>query len=78
MKRSLLMVLCLSVVSAFASIYDIDEFTAKDAGVPDDYIVAEFGGELKVAPAEEVESLQKGRLVVRQKFVDPFGEAETT
>ncbi|MBO6075765.1 hypothetical protein [Fibrobacter succinogenes] len=78
MKRSLLMVLCLSVVSAFASIYDIDEFTAKDAGVPDDYIVAEFGGELKVAPADEVSSLQSGRMVVRQKFEDPFGESETS
>ena len=42
MKRSLLMVLCLSVVSAFAGIYDIEEFSAKDAGTPDDYIVAEF------------------------------------
>ena len=78
MKRSLLMVLCLSVVSAFAGAYDIDEFTAKDAGSPDDYIVAEFGGTLKVAPADEVESLQDGRLVVRQKFEDPFGESETS
>jgi len=78
MKRSLLMALCLSVVSAFAGIYDIDEFTAKDAGTPDDYIVAEFGGELKVAPADEVATLQKGRIVVRQKFEDPFGESETS
>ena len=78
MKRSLLMVLCLSVVSAFAGVYDIEEFTAKDAGAPDDYIVAEFGGTLKVAPADEVESLQDGRLVVRQKFEDPFGESETS
>ncbi len=78
MKRSLLMVLCLSVVSAFAGAYDIEEFTAKDAGTPDDYIVAEFGGTLKVAPADEVESLQDGRLVVRQKFEDPFGESETS
>ena len=78
MKRSLLMVLCLSIVSAFAGAYDIDEFTAKDAGVPDDYIVAEFGGQLKVAPADEVSSLQEGRLVVRQKFEDPFGESETS
>ena len=37
MKRSLLMVLCLSVVSAFAGVYDIEEFSAKDAGTPDDY-----------------------------------------
>ena len=78
MKRSLLMVLCLSVVSAFAGVYDIEEFSAKDAGTPDDYIVAEFGGTLKVAPADEVESLQEGRLVVRQKFEDPFGESETS
>ena len=78
MKRSLLMVLCLSIVSAFAGAYDIDEFTAKDAGTPDDYIVAEFGGKLKVAPADEVSSLQEGRLVVRQKFEDPFGESETS
>lgn len=78
MKRSLLMVLCLSVVSAFAGIYDIEEFSAKDAGTPDDYIVAEFGGELKVAPADEVATLQSGRLVVRQKFEDPFGESETS
>ena len=78
MKRSFLLAICLSVAAAFAGPYDIDEFTAQDVGTPDDYITAEFGGELKVAPAEEVESLQKGRLVVRQKFVDPFGEAETT
>ena len=72
------MVLCLSVVSAFAGVYDIEEFSAKDAGTPDDYIVAEFGGTLKVAPADEVETLQEGRLVVRQKFEDPFGESETS
>lgn len=74
MKRSFLIALCLSAVAAFAGAYDIDEFTAKDAGVPDEYITAEFGGELKVAPANEVSSLQEGRLVVRQKFEDPFGE----
>lgn len=78
MKRSLLLAICLSVVSAFAGAYDIDEFTAKDKGTPDDYITAEFGGKLKVAPADEVESLQEGRLVVRQKFVDPFGDGDAT
>ena len=78
MKRSLLMVLCLSVVSAFAGVYDIEEFSAKDAGTPDDYIAAEVGGTPKVAPADEVETLQEGRLVVRQKFEDPFGESETS
>ena len=78
MKRSFLMAICLSVATAFAGAYDIDEFSAQDVGTPDDYITAEFGGELKVAPADEVSSLQEGRLVVRQKFVDPFGEDETT
>ncbi len=78
MKRTFLTAICLSVVAAFAGPYDIDDFTATDAGSPDEYITAEFGGELKTAPADEVESLQDGRLVVRQKFEDPFGEAETT
>lgn len=78
MKRCFLFTVCLSVVAAFAGPRDIKEFSAQDVGTPDDYIVAEFGGELKVAPASEVTTLQKGRLVVRQKFEDPFGEAETT
>jgi len=78
MKRSFLMAICLSVAAAFAGPYDIDEFNAQDAGTPDDYITAEFGGELKSVPADEVSSLQEGRLVVRQKFEDPFGESETT
>ena len=76
MKRLSLLALCLSIATAFAGPYDIDEFTAKDTGTPDQYISAEFGGQLKTAPAEEVESLQEGRLVVRQKFVDPFNESE--
>lgn len=78
MKRSILWALCLSVVSAFAGSYDISEFEAKESGSPDEYITAEFGGELKVAPADEVESLQDGRLVVRQKFEDPFDADATT
>ena len=78
MKRSLLLALCLSVVSAFAGSYDIDEFSGKGSGSPDEYITAEFGGKLKKAPADEVESLQSGRLVVRQKFVDPFDDASAT
>ena len=77
MKRLTLLALCLSVVTAFAGSYDIEEFTATDAGSPDNYITAEFGGQLKTAPADEVSSLQDGRLVVRQKFTDPFGEAPT-
>lgn len=78
MKRSLLMAICLSVAAAFAGPYDISEFEAKDAGSPDSYITAEFGGELKTVPADEVESLQGGRLVVRQKFQDPFDADATT
>lgn len=78
MKRSILWALCLSVVSAFAGAYDISEFEAKDAGTPDAYISAEFGGELTTIPADEVETLQEGRLVVRQKFEDPFGDSETS
>ena len=78
MKRSLLLALCLSVVSAFAGAYDIAEFEAKDQASPDDYISAEFGGKLKTIPADEVSTLQSGRVVVRQKFVDPFGDGDAT
>ncbi|MBR4917130.1 MAG: hypothetical protein IKZ45_08680 [Fibrobacter sp.] len=76
MKR-FFVALCLSIATAFAGSYDITEFTATDAGSPDNYITAEFGGQLKTAPADEVSSLQDGRLVVRQKFTDPFGESPT-
>lgn len=76
MKR-FFVALCLSIATAFAGSYDIEEFTATDAGSPDEYITAEFGGQLKTAPADEVSSLQDGRLVVRQKFTDPFGETPT-
>lgn len=78
MKRSILWALCLSVVAAFAGPYDISEFEAKDTGSPDEYITAEFGGELKTIPADEVESLQEGRLVLRQKFEDPFDASATS
>ena len=74
MKRSFLATICLFVAAAFAGPYDIEEFAAQDAGSPDEVITAEFGGELKTIPVEEVSSLQEGRLVVRQKFTDPFGE----
>ena len=77
MKRLTLLAFCLSVVTAFADSYDIEEFSAQDVGSPDNYITAEFGGQLKTAPADEVSSLQEGRLVVRQKFTDPFGEQPT-
>lgn len=76
MKRLSFIVLC-AALTAFAGPYDIDGFDATDVGSPDQYITAEFGGQLKTAPASEVSSLQSGRLVVRQKFEDPFGESET-
>ena len=76
MKRLSFIVLC-AALTAFAGPYDIDGFDATDVGSPDQYITAEFGGQLKKAPASEVSSLQSGRLVVRQKFEDPFGESET-
>lgn len=77
MKRLSFLVLC-AALTAFAGPYDIESFDAQDSGSPDEYISAEFGGELKTVPASEVESLQEGRLVVRQKFQDPFGESEPT
>jgi hypothetical protein len=77
MKRLSFIVLC-AALTAFAGPFDIDGFDATDVGSPDQYITAEFGGQLKKAPASEVGSLQSGRLVVRQKFEDPFGESETT
>lgn len=78
MKHSFLLAICLSAAAAFAGAYDISEFSAQDKGTPDKYIAAEFGRQLKTAPADEVPSLQKGRLVLRQKFEDPFGDTEPT
>jgi hypothetical protein len=77
MKRSFLATICLFVAAAFAGPYDIEEFAAQDPGSPDDVITAEFGGELTTIPVDEVATLQEGRLVVRQKFTDPFGEQPT-
>ena len=77
MKRSFLATICLFVAAAFAGPYDIEEFAAQDAGSPDEVITAEFGGELTTIPVDEVATLQDGRLVVRQKFTDPFGEQPT-
>lgn len=77
-SHSFLLAICLSAAAAFAGAYDISDFSAKDKGSPDKYIAAEFGRQLKTAPADEVATLQKGRLVVRQKFEDPFGDAEPT
>lgn len=77
MKKFLLSILC-PLALVFAGPYDIEEFTANDAGVPDSYIAAEFGGELTKANPDDVADIQEGRLFVRQKFEDPFGADETT
>lgn len=77
MKKLLFSLLC-PLALVFAGPYDIEEFTATDAGVPDNYIAAEFGGELTQADPNSVGDIQEGRLFVRQKFEDPFGADETT
>lgn len=78
MKKLLFAILCPLAMIAFAGPYDIEEFTAQDVGAPDGFIEAEFGGELTKADPSAVEDIQEGRLFVRQKFEDPFGEEETT
>jgi hypothetical protein len=78
MMRSLVLLLCLFVFQAFADPYTITKFSGEDVGSPDDFIAAEFGGTLKVSSSGSVQSVQNGRLSVRQKFEDPFGEEETT
>jgi hypothetical protein len=78
MKKFLFSVLCPLAMVAFAGPYDVEEFTAQDVGTPDNYIAAEFGGELTTADPTAVADIQEGRLFVRQKFEDPFGEEATT
>lgn len=77
MKRILLLVLLSFFAISFADTYTISNFSAEDVGTPDSYIQAEFGGELKTASPTAVLDIQKGRLFIRQKFEDPFGEEET-
>ncbi len=77
MKKVLFSVLC-SIGLALAGPYDVEEFTAQDVGTPDGVIDAEFGGELTTADPAAVAEIQEGRLFVRQKFEDPFGEEPTT
>jgi len=77
MKRILLLVLLSFFAISFADTYTISSFSAEDVGTPDSYIQAEFGGELKTASPTAVLDIQKGRLFIRQKFEDPFGEEET-
>lgn len=77
MKRIFLVMLLSFAALTFANDYSISNFSAEDVGTPDSYIQAEFGGELKTASPNAVLDIQKGRLFIRQKFEDPFGEEET-
>lgn len=77
MKRILLFILLSFATLSFANTYTISKFSAEDVGSPDSHIQAEFGGELKTASPTAVLDIQKGRLFIRQKFEDPFGEEAT-
>jgi Skp family chaperone for outer membrane proteins len=64
--------------SAWAAKWTIDSFDdSPEPGEPDNYIAQESGGGLKPVQPEQV-TLQSGRLYVRQKFEDPFGDEEAT
>jgi len=64
----------LLAASAWAGKWNIDTFDdAPDPGEPDNYIAGEFSGGLKPVKPEQV-TMQGGRLYVRQKFEDPFGD----
>ena len=68
----------LLAASAWAGKWTIDSFDdAPDPGEPDNYIAEEFSGGLKPVKPEQV-TLQGGRLYVRQKFEDPFGDEAPT
>ena len=78
MKKILFILFALFLTYSFAADYTISAFSATDAGSPDSYIEAEFGGELKTASPTAVLDIQAGRIFVRQKFEDPFEEEETS
>ncbi len=73
-----IMFFLLLAASAWAGKWTIDSFDdAPDPGDPDNYIAEEFSGGLKPVNPEQV-TQQGGRLYVRQKFEDPFGDEEPT
>lgn len=75
MKQFLLIAFGLFVFQVFANSYVIGEFSGSDAGVPDDFIAAEFGGELRTYTSGGPKS---GLFYLRQKSEDPFEKEETT
>ena len=73
MKRSFLLALCLSA-AAFAGVYDIADFTAKDAVMSDNQVFAANGGmPLSTASVDEASSVPAGNIVLRQKFAQESG-----
>ena len=74
MKRSFLLALCLSAAAAFAGVYDIADFTAKDAVMSDNQVFAANGGmPLSTASVEEAAAVPAGNIVLRQKFAQESG-----
>ena len=72
MKRSFLLALCLSAAAAFAGVYDIADFTAKDAVSSDNQVFASYG-ELNTVSVDEAASVPSGKIVLRQKFAQESG-----
>jgi len=72
MKRSFLLALCLSAAAAFAGVYDIADFTAKDAVSSDNQVFASYG-ELSTVSVDEAASVPSGKIVLRQKFAQESG-----
>lgn len=72
MKRSFLLALCLSAAAAFAGVYDIADFSAKDAVTSDNQVFAS-SGELNTISADDAASLPSGNIVLRQKFAQESG-----
>ncbi len=74
----LAIVFLLFCASAWASTWTVDSFDdSPDPGEPDKYIAGESGNDLKPVQPSQV-TPQSGRLYVRQKFEDAFGDEEAT
>ncbi|WP_406538800.1 hypothetical protein [Fibrobacter sp.] len=72
MKRSFLLALCLSAAAAFAGVYDIADFSAKDAVMSDNQVFAS-SGELNTVSVDEAAAVPSGNVVLRQKFAQESG-----